>query len=196
KWVLGILVVFLLVLATNLIDRQNFQDVRESIEAMYADRLIAQNLLFRMSKVIHEKELAYADLDPAALAIRLSDQEGDMSTALDRFAATRLTEQERFEFDRLQENLGRLASLENALIDGEVERKTVKQALLGVRQSLDDLSAIQVQEGRQQLLLGQRAINSSDLFAQLEIGALVVLALAIQVIILYSPGMDRVAADR
>ncbi|WP_116108017.1 MCP four helix bundle domain-containing protein [Lewinella sp. IMCC34191] len=190
KWVLGILVVFLLVLATNLIDRQNFRDVRESIEAIYADRVVAQNLLFRISKVIHEKELAYTEADRAALDGRLSAQEGDISAAVDRFAGTRLTEQESVEFGRLQKKLATLASLEADLVEGKAERREVRNALEGVRESLDDLSAIQLQEGRQQLLLGQRAISSSDLFAQLEIGALVVLALAIQGIILYSPGQS------
>lgn len=59
KWVLGIVLVFLLVLTTNLVDRQNFLVVKESMEAIYADRLVAQDIIFDLSKLIWEKEAAY-----------------------------------------------------------------------------------------------------------------------------------------
>ena len=52
KWILGIFVVFLLIVATNLIDRNNFVRIRESIETIYEDRLIADDLIFELSKKI------------------------------------------------------------------------------------------------------------------------------------------------
>ena len=58
KWVLGILVVFLLIVATNLIDRNNFVRVRESVETLYEDRLIANDLLFELAKTVQENEIA------------------------------------------------------------------------------------------------------------------------------------------
>ena len=114
---------------------------------------------------------------------------------VDRYATTRLTDRESVEFERLREELGTLARLEEEFMDGKVDRTTVVRSVYAVRESLDALSAIQMQEGRQQLLLGQRAVSSSDLFAKLEIGALIVLALAVQAIILYTPGMDRMSAE-
>jgi hypothetical protein len=65
----------------------------------------------------------------------------------------------------------------------------VRAAIESVKKDLDDLSAIQVREGRRQLFEGKKALSSADLFTQLEIGALVVLAIAVQVVILYTPGM-------
>jgi hypothetical protein len=60
KWVLGILMVFVLIVATNLIDRSNFIQVRDSVVTIYEDRLIANDLIFEISKLVQEKEIAVA----------------------------------------------------------------------------------------------------------------------------------------
>jgi len=63
KWVLGILMIFILIIATNLIDRNNFVRIKDSLETIYEDRLVAKDLIFKISKSVQEKELALAKLD-------------------------------------------------------------------------------------------------------------------------------------
>jgi len=46
KWILGILMVFVLIIATNLIDKNNFLKVRDSVVTIYEDRLVAKDLIF------------------------------------------------------------------------------------------------------------------------------------------------------
>lgn len=58
KWILGISVVFLLIITTNLIDRNNFITVRDSVATIYEDRLIAKDIVFDISLLINEKKLA------------------------------------------------------------------------------------------------------------------------------------------
>lgn len=57
KWVLGIFMVFFLIVATNLIDRDNFIRVNNSVQTIYEDRLVAQGLIFEFSTLIQEKEI-------------------------------------------------------------------------------------------------------------------------------------------
>ena len=45
KWTLGILMVFVLIVTTNLIDRNNFVRVKDSVVSIYEDRLVAKNLI-------------------------------------------------------------------------------------------------------------------------------------------------------
>lgn len=59
KWVLGIVLIFVLVITTNLIDRQNFAIVNDSIETIYADRLVAQDIIYDLSSSMQEKKLLY-----------------------------------------------------------------------------------------------------------------------------------------
>ena len=60
KWVLSVLLVFFLILATNLIDKDNFRRVKNSIVTIYEDRLVANDLIFELSQLVHQKELAAA----------------------------------------------------------------------------------------------------------------------------------------
>jgi len=50
KWTLGILMVFVLIVTTNLIDRNNFVRVKDSVVSIYEDRLVAKNLILEFMK--------------------------------------------------------------------------------------------------------------------------------------------------
>jgi len=60
KWFIAIAVVFLLILATNLADKNYFKQVENSVDNIYSERLLAKELLFDVSRKFHKKELAYA----------------------------------------------------------------------------------------------------------------------------------------
>ncbi|WP_116128204.1 hypothetical protein [Lewinella sp. IMCC34183] len=185
KWVLGFALVFLLVLTTNLVDRQNFRVMKDSMEAIYADRLVAQDILLTLSRQVWETESRYRAGGPVVAGARLEHPEIDR--AIQRFAATTLTREEETVFSRLQARLRELSAREAALQAGDGSRDGVLEALGKVKQELVDLSAIQMVEGRRQLFAGKKAVSSAELFTQLEIGALIVLALCVQVVILYAP---------
>jgi len=57
--------VFVLIIATNLIDRNNFTRVKDSVITIYEDRLVANDLIFEMSNSFQEKEIAVAASDSA-----------------------------------------------------------------------------------------------------------------------------------
>ncbi len=191
KWVLGIVLVFLLVLTTNLVDRQNFRVMKDSIEAIYADRLVAQDIILDISKEVWEKEIGYASAGSPPPVDRITTGHAGIGQAIDRFAATTLTPQEEVVFDRLKASLRELKEREDALATGQVSRREVMESLETVKEELVELSAIQMKEGRRQLFAGKEAVGLADLFTQLEIGALLILAVCVQVIILYSPGFEK-----
>ena len=58
KWFTAVLGVFLIILATNLIDKKNFLKVEKAVESIYNERLLAKELLLSVSIQFHEKELA------------------------------------------------------------------------------------------------------------------------------------------
>lgn len=191
KWVLGIALIFLLILTTNLVDRQNFTAVRDSIETIYADRLVAQEIIYEITKGVNEKEIGYAQLVVGKSKDDLSPADDRIEEAIERFSLTKLTQQEAIVFAGLKSSLQLLRNQEQKLGQGPSAARLseVRAAIESVKKDLDDLSAIQVREGRRQLFEGKKALSSADLFTQLEIGALVVLAIAVQVVILYTPGM-------
>lgn len=184
KWVLGILLVFVLILATNLIDRQNFIIVRDALETIYADRLVAQDILFDLSASLHEKEISYlqSDLPQAIQKNQLLDARINELVSL--FATTKLTPKEEIIFSHLSSNISKLGAAEKALQEGGPGQNF--QAHLGqIRVYLDDLANIQLQEGQREVFESKRAISAADFFTQLEIFALIIMAIAIQIIVIY-----------
>jgi hypothetical protein len=63
RWVASILLVFVIVLVTNLIDREKYNSIRQSITTIYEDRIVASDLIFELSLLIQEKELALVGRD-------------------------------------------------------------------------------------------------------------------------------------
>jgi hypothetical protein len=183
KWLLAIILVFFLVLSTNLVDRQNFRIVEDAMQRIYDDRLVAQDVLFHLTKATWEKErglMSDATTDQANVNARIGE-------LLDRFEATELTSREEKTFARLRQQFTRLKSQESALSGVESGDEVIAQDLAEIRTTLNDLSEIQLVEGGRQLQISKKAIGSADLFTQLEIGMLIFMAIVIQAIILYNP---------
>ncbi|THH41421.1 MCP four helix bundle domain-containing protein [Neolewinella litorea] len=185
KWALGIALVFLLILTTNLVDRHNFGAVEETLETIYADRLVAHSIIFDLSELLREKEMAYARLSGPDLASATAANQQTIRAAIDRFADTKLTERESLVFERLRESVQHLEEKEDKFLAEDADGALLRQPVTEVRQTLRELSDIQLTEGQRQLSMGRKALGSVHLFTQLEIVALIVLAIIVQFIILY-----------
>lgn len=184
KWALGITLVFVLILATNLVDRQNFLIVKDALETIYADRLIAHDILFDLSASIHEKEMSHTELSSQDLQTRNQIIDTRINELVLLFSTTRLTPKEKIVFEQLNGNLTRLKEYETSLSEAAAV-EGFKAELTQIKVHLDDLAGIQVQEGQKELFESQKAIGAADLFTQLEIGALIIMAIAVQIIVMY-----------
>lgn len=189
KWVLGIVLIFVLVITTNLIDRQNFAIVNDSIETIYADRLVAQDIIYDLSSSMQEKKLLYLQ-NEQVLASGHQVINSRLDTDLDRFGKTRLTLAEASIFNQLKKEISLLKSYEDGVNDERKSRDDVQKTMDSIRKYLDDLSDVQMTEARRELHESKMAIASANLFTQLEIAALVIMAILVQVIILYTPKID------
>ncbi|PHI18939.1 chemotaxis protein [Lewinellaceae bacterium SD302] len=177
--------VFLIVLGTNLVDRQNFFIVGDAIETIYADRLVAQDIIHDLSTSIQWKEFLYThgtgntDLTKDTPNFNVQEWEN-------RFAETKLTQSEERVFGHLKEELSRLNKLEKSAMSSE-NLAHIKESINDIQVFISELSEIQLSQGRRELQRGRKAIGSAHLFTQIEIVALIIMALAVQAIILYDP---------
>lgn len=188
KWVLGILVVFFLIVSTNLIDSKNFAKVKESVGAIYEDRLVAKDLVYELSLLIQEKEIALAKSDSSFYDRRVAVVNNEIQDLLVSFLETKLTKPEAVVFHDLESNLQKLQTDEANYYALDAEGKVLAEKHLDeVKKNLHELSKIQMEEGRKQLFISKKAMDSVELFTQMEIFFLIILAIAIQIIILYNP---------
>jgi hypothetical protein len=185
KWILGILSVFFIILATNLIDRKNFIIVKNSVETIYADRLLAQDILLDLSGLIWEKELAQIKYERTQFENKNISINTRMEELVDLFSATKLTAKEEAIFGQLKKNFESLKGFERTEIQLPNPKFTEYLAL--IKDNLEDLAEIQIEEGKRELFESQRAIASVDLFTHLEIYALIIIAIFIQIVVMYNP---------
>ncbi|NJX16535.1 MCP four helix bundle domain-containing protein [Tamlana crocina] len=191
KWVLGILIVFVLIVATNLIDRNNFVRVKESVETIYEDRLIAKDLIFEMSQAVQEKELALVQPDTVFFKSRNAKVNQTIQGLIGTFETTKLTKEESAVFDTLKNNFKKLKDEEAAFATiGFADKKRVAKRVAEINGNLQSLSDIQITEGKRQMSITKRALDTVELFTQIEIYILVFLAIIIQIIVMYKPKGD------
>lgn len=188
KWVLGILLVFIIILATNLIDRHNFNRIHNSVVTIYEDRLIASDLILEVSRLLQEKELAMYGADSGFYAEESKNIDIKIEALLDRYDQTRLTLKEKKVYDALKQDLVELRTAEDAFVQsGFKNTGSLRPTFTSLKFNLKELSKIQLSEGSRQMGISQKAIDSLELFTHLEIYVLLLLAVLIQIIVMYKP---------
>lgn len=191
KFVLGILVVFALIVTTNLIDRDSFISVRNSMVTIYEDRLIVKDLIYDMFALVKEKELAAAVGNRDFFSDRNETVNTRLQDLIDQYGRTKLTDKEVRRFDSLKNNFERLWQMETPLASsGFADTAPYFRQIDLLETDLQELSDIQIAEGRRQLMISKQAVDTVELFTQIEIYILIILAIAIQIVIMYTPKED------
>ena len=188
KWILGIAMIFILIIATNLIDRNNFIKVRNSVMTIYEDRLVVKGLIFDMANIIHEKELAIAKKDSSFYKNKVGQLNSEMDLLITKFEGTKLIKKESQLLDDLKDEHKTLVQKEKGLTHfDEKKLEVIKAGIDHLQDDLKSLSNIQLKEGRKQMSISKKAVSTVELFTQIEIYFLVFLAIVIQLIVMYQP---------
>lgn len=184
KWALAILLVFFLILVTNLIDRKNFKIVNDTVTAMYEDRIVANDLIFELSLLIHQKEIAVALSDTSFFNNKNDEVNAQINQLLEAFGKTKMTPKEVKIFRRLKDDLDKKNNIKNVT---DKNKEHYKKQIESVHDNLYKLNKIQLQEGRNKMLVSQKAFKGVELFTQIEIYLLIFIAIALLFVIFYNP---------
>lgn len=188
KWILGILMVFLIILTTNLIDQSNFLQVRNSITSIYEDRLIANDLIIKMLKHTSDFELALCNHNTLSKGSHNDLVNENFKLLMLAYEETNLTPEEEMLYGSFREKVVQAEQLQQDLTS-ESEQKPAEllRQIERMEQDLYGLSEIQLKEGRKQVQLSQRAFITVQLFTRIEIYILIILAIVVQIIVIYKP---------
>lgn len=186
KWILGIILVFGLITATNLIDRNNFERMRNAVVTIYEDRLVAKEILFELSSLIHQKEVAILTNDSAYFQQENKAVNAAVAKSLERFGATELTREELSAFNELKTQFAKLERAEQNYINNG-DRQGALSAMRTIEARIEQLARIQMDEGRRHMIISQNAMDSIEFFTQIELYVLLFIAIAVQVLVLYKP---------
>lgn len=189
KWVLGVLMIFALVITTNLIDKENFTRVKNTVSNIYKDRLIAKDIIFKIVNKLNEKEVAFILSDTNFFNNKNIYVNEKIDSLLLQFEKTKLTKEEIVIFNKLKSQINSLNQYENNFLkiyDDKKNNKFLKDIGI-IKNTLIDLSKIQISEGNRQVSISEKALSTIELFTKIEIYFLVFLGIVIQIIILYDP---------
>lgn len=184
KWVMSILLVFVLIVATNLIDKDNFRRIRDSIVTIYEDRIVSKDLIIEYLLLVHEKEMAVTSSDTTFFQGRNDQINQELEDLTSRYQATNSTRKEAEVFTKFRDDLEVMSKMEDSK---DVYNGSYKRLLFDCKDKLDELAKIQVEESKNQVAISKEVFDDIELFTQIEIYFLVFLAILVQVFILYRP---------
>ncbi|TNE28018.1 MAG: hypothetical protein EP346_10340 [Bacteroidetes bacterium] len=186
KWVFAVLIVFLVILGTNLIDRRNFKQLKNSVENIYDDRMVASNLIYRMTSLLRNRELLIVRSDTTHYDERVRVFEDKFKDIISEYRSTNLTDFEQIELSRVIEAKNQLSRIEEQYVQlGQHNLDVIVQRYDRIYRHMDELSTIQMEESAKQKRISQKAMDSVEFFTNIEIYMLVFLGVLAQVIILY-----------
>ncbi|MFC6997020.1 MCP four helix bundle domain-containing protein [Rufibacter roseus] len=189
--------VMVLVLAKNLIDSKNVSQLGNSFAAVYEDRLLVESYIFQLSNHLYSKKMLVDNCSNQGDYSKLYNQLIHHNTAINAlildYGKTELTEAESVRFAAFKRNMSEISRLELSYLQNEaveVEMAHGKQ-LMDAQYSvaagnLEQLSKIQVAEGKRLNEKSKEIIAGSTILTQFELVLIICLGLVIQILIFAS----------
>ncbi|WP_026777397.1 hypothetical protein [Polaribacter sp. Hel_I_88] len=176
---LALSIVFLLVFATNRLDKRHFDTVQNTVLSLHTDRVIAQDFIYKMNAIIYNKQLSMLTESPNSVNHNLNR---DFNLLIEKFSETKLTKKENRIFEKLKVDFNSLIDLENENSDNNNE---IIENINIIKLDLIELSEIQINESKNLTSIAQRSLDTNNVMSKLEIAFLVFIGLIIQFTIFY-----------
>ncbi|MBR9846766.1 MAG: hypothetical protein GYB35_11995 [Algicola sp.] len=173
----ALIVVFLLVFATNRIDKRHFETVQDTLTTVYNDRVLAQDYVYKMNNIIHQKRLQLQNSNSTENQNNLNRE---FATLIDVFSTTKLTPKESKTFKDLQQNFETLKRNE-----GKVDNQKLIENINAIETDLDNLALIQVSESKYKVGIAQKSLDTNNLMSTLEIVFLVLIGVIVQFVVFH-----------
>lgn len=180
KALLALVTVFLLVFATNKMDKNHFRMVQESFSSVYEDELVSKEYIFKISRLLDIKKNDLITGEISKVNYSINDSLNSLMTV---YAETKLTKKEAKSYNKLYTKLNDLYKAEA----DDLGNTVLAQKIVDVLNELDQLAEIQMVEARKELNKSNRLIDSSNLISRLEIGALILIGIIVQLLIFIKP---------
>ncbi|WP_285649726.1 MCP four helix bundle domain-containing protein [Allomuricauda sp. NBRC 101325] len=175
-------IAFFLVLASNRLNRRSYNILEQTVSSVYEDRLVAQEYIYQLNNLFHEKEL---ELSKVGIQYKNELITNNINQIFNDFSNTELTTKELVYFTELRNNFIQLQELEHQ-INGDSNLKFQKNKVLeDINSNLDELAEVQLTEAQQLTHRSQKSLKVSKLLSTLEIGFLTVIGILFLFIVFY-----------
>lgn len=172
-----LLVLCLLVLLSNYLDRLHTENVKNSISTMYEDRLIVEEYVLKMTRHIYQIREILNTADPEQEVNTVKALIGDFKVTYNIFIKTKLTKKEKSTADEL---MTQIKGLEQIKV-GDNEQALISTD--GILFSLDNLSEIQLEESKLIMKHVESQYATIKTLSQLAFAIIIIILIVLQVLV-------------
>ncbi len=175
-------IAFFLVLASNRLNRRSYNILEQTVSSVYEDRLVAQEYIYQLNNLFHDKEIQLNKVDVQQKKEVLT---ANIHRIFNDFADTELTVEESAYFNELRANFTQLQQLEGRVTDDASTRIQLSNVLEDINSNLDELAEVQLTVAQELTHRSQKSLKVSKLLSSLEIGFLTVIGILFLFIVFY-----------
>ena len=172
--------VIVLVMLTNMREQRAAKRISTAVTSLYEDRLVVAQYILQLSKQM-DGIIFVLEKEETEIVTQINNYLEEVAAITALYEKTTLTETERINFERFKK-LCQTISLNNK--DGD--RSAVLSTARDAEDTLQTLSSIQVEEGKNKLDEVLDMTYFSNLFSYLELVILIVIAVIIQALVFAS----------
>lgn len=176
-----LLLLCILVLASNYIDRNHTDNVKNAISTLYEDRLIAEEYILKMTSGVYQiREVIHSDVSSLHKVRMINNQLLTIKEANNAYQKTKFTSVEKGKADELQQVLEDFESinLNTTPIKLEVANKALN--------ILNQLSSIQLEESKKIMDHAETLYVSGKTSSQFVFALIIIILFALQALVFTS----------
>ena len=189
--------VLVLVLVKNMLDSSNVSKLGNSFAAVYEDRLLVESYIYQLSGHLYQKKMMVDNCASGEnvdlLQEKLNAHNGKINTLLLDYGKTRLTPAEATYFSSFQQSMAHIRELETRYLQtqesgragGQTKHQIDRQYGVAANQ-LNQLSHIQVAEGKRLNDQSKQIIAGSTILTQFELVLIIGIGIMIQMLVFAS----------
>lgn len=191
--------ILIMIFAKNWIDKKNVTELNSSFSSVFDDRLVVESYIFQLTDHLYQKKIIIANSSNAEQVVAaqplVNIHKSSIHQILVDYEKTKLTTAESMYFSNLKERLQNLDTMEKEFLaavssqdhnTSSVLFKQMQQNFDIAMLDLNQLSKIQISEGK---ILKDQSIEiaaGSTILSQLELVMLVVIGMLVQILIFAS----------
>ena len=178
---------FLLVLGSNRLDQRHFSTIQTTVNSVYKDRVVVQDIIYQLNNIIHQKELRFMRND----GFQANESENlNVEQLVAEFESTELTLDESNLLKDFKNNFSALKELENKKVESSIEATSSNdmpaiKKFKEIKETLNGLAKIQLEQSGQLTQLSNKSLGMNILLSQLEVAFMVIIGIAMLALIFY-----------
>ncbi|MDO8998876.1 MAG: MCP four helix bundle domain-containing protein [Bacteroidota bacterium] len=186
------ILMFFLVAFSSYTYNDNIGQIDDLSSEMYSDRLIAQNYIYKLEKILCQRKVMIAEQNATKIGDIFKHDRGSILGLLNNYEKTKLTKNEKIQFQELKKNVLLMMNFEQKYLLGgnkDLKRNMLKlqsESLNISLKQLDKLAETQMSIGKQLNEASKKIVTFSTLLNQFDLAIIIIIGLIIQGIIFTS----------